>query len=111
MNTDILLDTGSTFSVFKNPEMVLNIRDSPHKLKAYTNGGRHDSVQIMDLPGFFTVWFNPSSMINILAWSDVRGKYRITADTLVGRYITVHLFPDRKMLFEEVESGLYLFRN
>ena len=39
-DTVILLDTGSTFSVFKNPEMVLNIRDSPHTLKAYTNGGR-----------------------------------------------------------------------
>ena len=59
-DTDILLDTGSTFSVFKNPEMVLNIRNSPHTLKAYTNSGRQDLVQVADVPGFFTVWFNPN---------------------------------------------------
>ena len=110
-DTDILLDTGSTFSVFKNPDMVLNIRNSGRKLKAYTNGGRQDSAQVADLPGFFTVWFNPSSMINILSWADVRSKYRITADTAVGNYITVHLSPKRQMRFQEVASGLYLFRN
>ena len=54
-DTDILLDTGSIFSVFKNQEMVLNIRNSEHMLKAYTNGGRQDSNLVADLPGFFTV--------------------------------------------------------
>ena len=110
-DTDILLDTGSTFSVFKNPEMVLNIRNSPHTLKAYTNGGRQDSVQVADVPGFFTVWYNTRSMINILAWCDVSNKFRITADTSKGKFITVHLSDERRMIFEEVESGLHLFRN
>ena len=91
--------------------MVLNIRDSPHTLKAYTNGGRHDSVKIADVPGFFTVWFNTKSMINILAWCDVSNKFRITADTSEGKFITVHLSKERGMIFEEVKSGLYLFRN
>ena len=80
-------------------------------LNDYTNKGRQDSRYIADLPGFFTVWYNPSSMINILAWSDVRRRYRITADTSIGRYIPVHLSPDRRTIFEEVGSGLYLFRN
>ena len=110
-DTDILLDTGSTFSVFKNQEMVLNIRSSYHVLKAYTNGGRQDSKQVADLPGFFTVWYNPKSMINILSWRDVRKKFRITADTTKGNFITVHLASNRKMVFEEVESGLYFFKN
>ena len=105
------MDTGSTFSVFKNPDMVLNIRDSKRTLKAHTNGGRQDSSRVADLPGFFTVWFNPASMINILAWCDVTNKFRITADTSIGKYITVHLSAERKMIFEEVRSGLYLFRN
>ena len=104
-DTNILLDKGSTFSVFKNHEMVLNIRKSPHVLKAHTNGGRQDSVQMADVPGFFTVWFNPKSMINILAKSDVCNKFRITADTSKGKYIIVHLSAERKMIFEEVESG------
>ena len=111
LDTDILLDTGSTFSVFKNHQMVLNIRESRRTLKAYTNGGRQDSNRVADLPGFFTVWFNPNSMINILAFSDVCKKFRITTDTALGKFMTVHLSPTRQMIFKEVESGLYLFWN
>ena len=51
-DTDILLDTGSTFSVFKNQDMLLNARKSGRTLKAFTNGGRQDSDQVADLPGF-----------------------------------------------------------
>ena len=36
---NILLDTGSTCSVFRNKDMLQNIRKSPTKLRAYTNGG------------------------------------------------------------------------
>ena len=52
-DTDILLDTGSTFSVFKNPQMVLNVRPSKTVLKAHTNGGRQDSRLVADFPVFF----------------------------------------------------------
>ena len=110
-DTDILIDTGSTFSVFKNPQMLLNIRESERKMKAYTNEGRQDFTLVGDLPGFFKVWYNPRSMINILAWSDVANKYKITSDTAKGRFITVHLSEERRMNFVEVESELYLFRN
>ena len=111
LDTDILLDTGSTFSVFKNQDMLLNVRKSNRTLKAFTNRGRQDSNQIADLPGFFTVCYNPASMINILSWADVSKRFRITADTNLGKFITVHLSTSRKMNFEEVSSGLYLFRN
>ena len=110
-DVDVLLDTGSTFLVFKNHEMLLNIRDSKRVLKAYMNGGCQDSSKVAELPGFFTVWYNPNSMINILAWSNVCKRFRITADTSLGKYITVHLSPERKIIFEEVGSGLYLFQN
>ena len=43
LDTDILLDTGSTFSVFKNQDMLLNVRKNGRTLKAFTNGGRQDS--------------------------------------------------------------------
>ena len=38
-DTDILLDTGSTMSVFKNAKMLLNVRKSKRVLRAYSNGG------------------------------------------------------------------------
>ena len=61
------------------------------------------------LPGFFPVWLNEDSRIKILAWKDVREKFRITADTAKANEITVHLGGDKKMVFEEMELGLYLF--
>ena len=110
-DTDILIDTGSTFSVLKNPQMILNIKESERKMKAYTNGGRQDFTLVGDLPGFFRVWYNPKSMINTLVWADIANKYRIISDTAKGRFITDHLSETRRMIFVEVESGLYLFRD
>jgi hypothetical protein len=74
-DNSILIDTGSTCSVFKNPKMLLNIRRSNKTLRVYTNGGHQDSTAIADLLGFFQVWFNPASMVNILSWADVRKRF------------------------------------
>ena len=71
-DTDILLDTGSTMSVFKNKKMLLNVRRSKRVLRAYSNGGYQDSDTVGDFPGMFTVWHNPHSMLNILALCDVK---------------------------------------
>ena len=110
-DADILIDTGSTFSIFKNPKMVLNVRKSRRPLKALSNGGKQESYLTADLPGFFPVWYNPKSMLNILAWCDLRKRFRITVDTEQGAYIVVHMGNDKKIYFEEVESGLYLLRS
>jgi hypothetical protein len=110
-NNSILLDTGSTCSVFKNSEMLINIRKSATTLRAYTNGGHQDSKEVADLPGFFEVWYNPQSMVNILAWSDVRKRFRITADTAAEAAINVHMDDGHVLKFEEIGSGLYLFKH
>ena len=47
-------------------------------------------------------------MVNILAWSDIRKKYRITADTESESAIKVHMDNGKIMKFKEVSSGLYL---
>jgi len=51
----ILIDTGLTFSVMKNPKMVVNIRDSRKTMKDETNGGVQESKQKAFFPGFFEV--------------------------------------------------------
>ena len=55
-------------------------------MRAYTNGGHQDSVYKGYLPGFFEVWYNPQSMLNILSMKDVRKKYRITMDMQQSMY-------------------------
>ena len=86
----VLLDTGSTFSVFNNRKMLVDVRKSTRKLQAYSNGGYQDSEWKGTVPGLIDVWYNPDSMLNILAWSDIRKKFRITADTAKGAHICVH---------------------
>ena len=48
-------------------------------------------------------------MLNILAWSDVRKHYRITADTAKENAISVHMKDGSIIKFEEVSSGLYMY--
>ena len=110
-DTEILLDTGSTMSVFKNKDMLLNLRRSKKTLRAFSNGGSQDSIYEGDFPGMFKVWYNPKSMLNILAFSDVRKCFRVTMDTAIENVIHVHLDDDRVLKFTEVDSGLYLLRN
>ena len=51
-DTDMLINTGPTVSVINNDKMLVNIKDSPHKLRAYTNGRHQDSTKKGELPGF-----------------------------------------------------------
>ena len=78
-------------------------------MRALTNGGYQDSDHQGILPSFPPVWVNENSRVKILAWSDVRKKFRITANTKDGNQIVVHLTNGKKMIFAgEVKSGLYL---
>mmetsp|Transcript_7064 Transcript_7064/g.10125 ORF Transcript_7064/g.10125 Transcript_7064/m.10125 type:complete len:190 (+) Transcript_7064:1625-2194(+) len=82
MEDDILLYTGSTGLVFKNKNLLLNIKKANGKLRAFTNGSWQDSTEVGMVPGFFPVWYNPKSRLNIFTYADVRKKYRITSDTI-----------------------------
>jgi len=107
----VLLDTGSNCSVFNNAEFLTNIRKSERTLRAFTNGGSQDSTHIGYLDNFFDVWFNPNSMMNILSFSEVGKKYRITFDSATEKDIVVHGVNGKNLRFKEVSSGLYLLDN
>lgn len=56
----ILIDTGSTFSVMKNPKMVVDIRKSKKVTNAETNGGIQETNHKAFLPGFLRRGLTPS---------------------------------------------------
>jgi len=87
----ILLDTGSNISVFNNKSLLKNVRDGPHIQRVYTNGGHQDSTHMGHLPGFFDVWYNLHSRLNILSFAEVAQKFRITMDTAHDSAICVHI--------------------
>ena len=110
-DTDILIDTGSTVSMIRNKKMLINITSSAKTLRAYTNGGHQDSNKVGEFPGFFKVWYNPDSMLNILSFKDVRKRFKVTVYTSVENAICVHIDDGKVLKFAEVESGLYLLQN
>ena len=105
----VLLDSQSTISVFKNCDMLTNIRPSDHVLRAVTNGGFQDSTLIGDFPNLGAVWFNPASIANILSLSHVRQVCRVTMDTSVDPSMIVHRLDGSRMIFREHACGLFVF--
>ena len=105
----LLIDTGSTFSCVNNEEMVVNLRDSLNPITAVSNGGTMKSTKEGDMPGWFTVYVNSESLMNILAMSDVRKRLRVTMNTDVEDAIFVHVAKDKVLKFKELRSGLYVW--
>ena len=102
----VLLDSESTISVFKNPRLLLNIRNSGSQITVHTNGGMQTSTMVGDIPNFGTVWYNPRSIANILSLAAVRKVCRITMDTAVEPAFLVHRRDGSIMKFFEFTSGL-----
>jgi hypothetical protein len=74
----ILLDNGLTLSLFSNPDMVTNIRESKTTLELATNAGTKTTKQVADVPGFGMVWYDDTAIANIFGLSDLKKKHRIT---------------------------------
>jgi hypothetical protein len=64
----ILLDNGSTLSLFGNPDMVTNIRESNTTLELVTNAGTMTIKQVADVPGFGAVWYDETAIAKYLAY-------------------------------------------
>lgn len=105
----ILLDSQSTISVFKNKDMLRDVRRSPHTLRAITNGGHQDSNMIGDFPNLGPVWYNKQSIANILSLADVRKVCTVTMDTAKEPAINVQRKDGSIMSFVEHPSGLYVY--
>jgi hypothetical protein len=108
-NTWVLLDSQSTVSVFKNNNLLTNIRASPNHLRVHTNGGIQISSQKGTVKHFGDVWYNADSLANILSMAAVRKTCRITMDTSVEAAMNIHRKDGSIMKFREYKSGLYYY--
>ena len=108
----ILLDSESTTSIFKDPNLLTNLRDTTPPLLLNTNGGHHSATQIGEYHGLgdpLTMWFNPKSLANILALCDVRRHVQVTLDTAQELAFLVHLPDGPPLRFVEHDTGLYIY--
>ena len=65
-----MIDTGTTRSLFANPQMVHNIREAEDPAEFATNGGDLITENEATVPGFGTVSFGDDTMANIFAFSE-----------------------------------------
>jgi len=109
----VLLDTQSNCDIFKNSELLQNVREYEGQggLTLHSNGGTLKANMIGDIPGYGTVWLNEQSLANILSFANVRKRCRITLQTGPNDpspTIVVHRSSGVPMLFREHSLGLYV---
>lgn len=106
----VLLDTGSTVSVFCNAKFVENIRQASETLEVHTNAGTFKSNQVADLPWHneIVVWYDPKAITNVLSFASLAEHFKIQYNNEVDDVFRVHT--QKGILeFKQVSEKLYLF--
>ena len=109
MHDEILLDTGSTMSLFANRDLVTNVRTGDTMLSLATNTGTKTNDQIADVPNFGQVWFAEWAIANIFGFQDMKKRFRITYDSSKEDAFHVHM-PQGTVKFTAKANGLYTYQ-
>jgi len=99
---DILCDNQATINIFRNKDMLRNIRTTDDPISVGGVGGVLEVNLVGDLPGFGEVYYNPECIANILCYHDLAKNKMIKFDNeenlffvnLFGR--TCHFTPKDK---------------
>ena len=95
--TITLIDSATSGSTVKDRSMLSDVQHYKkagfeHPLTLHTNGGPFVYKYVGKLPGLgqACVWWNPSSIANVLALSDIAKEKRVTMDSDLDKAFIVH---------------------
>ena len=75
INNDAILDTGATFSSFKNGKLLIEKRKADVPIKMRTNVGTRNVDKVGKLLGMnHDIWYDKKSMANIFSFGELTDK-------------------------------------
>ena len=109
MRTSILLDNQPSATIFCNPDVVSNIRDTDETLSLATTAGVMTTSMKADVPGWGTAWLCPGAMTNIFSLARAIDRHPVTRDATKEDAFIAHL-PHKQVKFSRDPNGLYVFK-
>ena len=105
----IILDSGSTMSIFHDKDLVYDIKKADYPIKIATNAGsRIVSKQAM-VAGFGSVWYDEEAIANIFSIKDLKMQHHITYDSEVEDAFFVHKEDKEPVKFKCTSQGIYAY--
>ena len=105
----MILDSGSSIDIFRNPQLVTDSKRSDQVLRLSTDvGSKTKQIQAV-VPDYGKFWYEDKSIANIFSLNNLVKKYRVTYDSHQDGSFTVHTNIGI-IQFIRNKQGLYVFK-
>ena len=108
--TWLLLNSQSKVDLISNEKNLVNIRRvrGEDAIRVHCNSGANIVDRFGDIPGYGTVWCEPTGIANILSMSKATKKIQVVFDSEGGIFFRMVL-PDSEVRFQLSSNSLYYF--
>ena len=105
----IILDNGSTMSIFHDRELVNDVVKADNPIKIVTNAGTRIVSEQAMVAGFGKVWFDEQAIANIFALADLKKKYHVTYDPAIEDAFILNCEIKEPHKLRCIDHGIYVF--